>query len=811
MNLRLPKEINEIIGISREEAMRTGCYEITPDHLVLGIIRHEENTAYRLLQKFRVDLHLLKSNLNGSLSHDTIIPFEESDKISFSDQVHDVLKEMIISARANKISSPDAVQMLLAIIRCNNSLVAAILKDQGVTPEAIIVSMESTKKDVKPEETEEPLPKKKAKASALESYSFDLTKAAEEERLDPVVGREGEIERLAQILCRRRKNNPVLIGEPGVGKSAIVEGLAIRIAKKQISRALLNKRIVSLDIGSIVAGTKFRGQFEERIKSIINELKEKPNIILFIDEMHTLVGAGGAIGSLDAANLLKPALSRGEIQCIGATTLDEFREIIEKDGALERRFQKVMVDPSTYEETLNILQNIKTHYEKHHNVHYSDEALKACISLSTRYITDRCLPDKAIDAMDEAGARAHVKTLSVPKKIVEIEHALDELRREKRGAVADEDFQKAVEIRQTEKMVEKRYRSEMKKWNTQGAAKPIEITSEDIASVISLMTGIPVNRIAMSESNKLLSMGDTLKSQIIGQDEAVEKIVRAIRRNRAGLKNPNKPIGTFLFLGPTGVGKTQLAKVLAEFMFDSKDSLIRVDMSEYMEKFAVSRLIGAPPGYVGYKEGGQLSERVRRKPYSVVLLDEIEKAHPDIFNLLLQVLDEGRMTDSNGHHIDFRNTVLILTSNVGSRELKDFGGGIGYVNPIASEKDKKNKSIVEKAIDKTFNPEFLNRLDEQIFFNELTKEDIEKIIDIELSDLHKRIEEAGYKLSLRKGAKRFIADVGYDPRYGARPLKRAIQRYVEDVVAEAILSNRFPIGSTITLTLNRTKNDIIIA
>lgn len=811
MNLRLPKEINEIIGISREEAMRTGCYEITPDHLVLGIIRHKDNTAYQLLEKFRVDLHLLKSNLNGSLSHDSIIPFEESDKISFSDQVHDVLKEMIISARANKISSPDAVQMLLAIIRCNNSLVAAILKDQGVTPEAIIVSMESVKKEEKPEVEEETLPKKRAKASALESYSFDLTKAAEEDRLDPVVGREGEIERLAQILCRRRKNNPILIGEPGVGKSAIVEGLAIRIAKKQISRALLNKRIVSLDIGSIVAGTKFRGQFEERIKSIINELKEKPNIILFIDEMHTLVGAGGAIGSLDAANLLKPALSRGEIQCIGATTLDEFREIIEKDGALERRFQKVMVDPSTYEETLNILQNIKTRYEKHHNVHYSDEALKACISLSTRYITDRCLPDKAIDAMDEAGARAHVKNLSVPKKIVEIEHALDELKREKREAVAEEDFQKAVEIRQTEKMVEKRYQTEMKKWNTQGAANAIEITSEEIASVISLMTGIPVNRIAMSESNKLLSMDETLKKQIIGQDEAVEKIVRAIRRNRAGLKNPNKPIGTFLFLGPTGVGKTQLAKVLAEFMFDSKDSLIRVDMSEYMEKFAVSRLIGAPPGYVGYKEGGQLSERVRRKPYSVVLLDEIEKAHPDIFNLLLQVLDEGRMTDSNGHHIDFRNTVLILTSNVGSRELKDFGGGIGYVNPIASEKDKKNKSIVEKAIDKTFNPEFLNRLDEQIFFNELTKEDIEKIIDIELSDLHKRIEEAGYKLSLRKGAKRFIADVGYDPRYGARPLKRAIQRYVEDVVAEAILSNRFPIGSTITLTLNRAKNDIIIA
>ena len=812
MTLRLPKEINEIVGISREEAMRTGCYDITPNHLILGIIRHKDNSAYELLLRFKIDILMLKEQLNNHLSHENIIPFEESDKISFSDQVHEVLKEMIISARANKISSPNAAQMLLALIRCNNSLAATILREQGMTPEAIIVSLDSIPKDQapKPEEAEEGLPKKKAKASALESYSFDLTKAAEEDKLDPVVGREKEIERLAQILCRRRKNNPILIGEPGVGKSAIVEGLAIRIAKKKISRALLNKRIVSLDIGSIVAGTKFRGQFEERIKSIINELKEKPNIILFIDEMHTLVGAGGAIGSLDAANLLKPALSRGEIQCIGATTLDEFREIIEKDGALERRFQKVMVETTTYEQTLDILQNIKGRYEKHHHVRYTDEALKACISLSTRYITDRCLPDKAIDAMDEAGARAHVRNLNIPKKIEELEKALEEIKMEKREAINESDFPKAGEIHLTEKMVEKRYATELKKWNAAEANTAIEITADDISSVISLMTGIPVNRIAMSESNKLLSMGDTLKKKIIGQDEAVEKIVRAIRRNRAGLKNPNKPIGTFLFLGPTGVGKTQLAKVLAEFMFDSQDSLIRVDMSEYMEKFAVSRLIGAPPGYVGYKEGGQLSERVRRKPYSVVLLDEIEKAHPDIFNLLLQVLDEGRMTDSNGHHIDFRNTVLILTSNVGSRELKEFGSGIGYVSPVAAEKDKKNKSIVEKAIDKTFNPEFLNRLDEQIFFNELTKEDIEKIIDIELADLHTRVAEAGYKLVLRKGAKRFIADVGYDPRYGARPLKRAIQRYVEDVVAEAILSNRFPVGSTITLTLNRAKNDTVI-
>lgn len=812
MNLRLPKEINEIIGISREEAMRTGCYDITPDHLILGMIRHKDNSAYSLMEMFRIDMLILRDQLNKSLIHENIIPFEESDKIAFSDLVQDVLKEMIISARTQKISSPNAARLLLAVVRCNNSYAAAILKDQGMTAEAITAALEnrSEEKDDAKDDEVGSVPKKKNKISALENYSFDLTKAAEEDKLDPVVGREKEIERLAQILCRRRKNNPVLIGEPGVGKSAIVEGLAIRIARKNISRALLNKKIVSLDIGSIVAGTKFRGQFEERIKSIINELKEKPDVILFIDEMHTIVGAGGAQGSLDAANLLKPALSRGEIQCIGATTLDEFREVIEKDGALERRFQKVIVEPSTYEETLNILQNIKERYEKHHNVRYSDDALKSCISLSTRYISDRCLPDKAIDAMDEAGARAHVRNLNIPKKILEIENALAEIKQEKKRALEEEDFHRAGEIHITEKMVEKRYASEIKRWKSKEAATAVRIEAEDIASVISMMTGIPVNRIAMSESNKLLTMGQTLKKKIIGQDEAIERIVRAIRRNRAGLKDPNKPIGTFLFLGPTGVGKTQLAKVLAEFMFDSQDSLIRVDMSEYMEKFAVSRLIGAPPGYVGYKEGGQLSERVCRKPYSVVLLDEIEKAHPDIFNLLLQVLDEGRMTDSNGHHIDFRNTVLIMTSNVGSRELKDFGGGIGYVNTAAADKEKKNKSIVEKALDKTFNPEFLNRLDEQIFFNELTHEDIEKIIDIELTDLYKRVEEAGYKLVLRKGAKRFLADVGYDPRFGARPLKRAIQHYVEDVVAEAILSNRFTDGNTITLGLNRAKNDIVI-
>lgn len=814
MNLKLPKEINEIIAYSREEAMRTGCYEISCDHLILGILRHAENTAYTLLKRLNISAVWLKDEINSSITNSEYIPFEESDKISFSDDVQGALKEMIIHARTHHNASPNAANMLIAIIKCSSCTGANVLRGRGLDYKFMELKWKEITSELEEKEEEHSdelvSNKKKTKASPLESYSFDLTKAAEEDRLDPVVGREKEIDRLAQILCRRRKNNPVLIGEPGVGKSAIVEGLAIRIAKKNISRALLHKRIVSLDIGSLVAGTKFRGQFEERIKSIINELKEKQDVILFIDEMHTLVGAGGAIGSLDAANLLKPALSRGEIQCIGATTLDEFREVVEKDGALERRFQKIIVEPSTYDETLNILQNIKGRYEKHHNVRYSDEALKACISLSSRYISDRCLPDKAIDAMDEAGARSLVKHLCIPKKLMEIEREIEALKVQKKNAVSTNDFESAGKLHIEEKDAEKRYLQEMKKWEAKGGAEVQEITQDDIASVISMMTGIPLNRIAMSESNKLLSMDEVLKRRIIGQDEAVERITRAIRRNRAGLKNPNKPIGTFLFLGPTGVGKTQLAKELAEFLFDSKESLIRIDMSEYMEKFAVSRLIGAPPGYVGYKEGGQLSERVRRKPYSVVLLDEVEKAHPDIFNLLLQVLDEGRMTDSNGHHIDFKNTVLILTSNVGSRELKDFGGGIGYVSPGASDKAHKNKSIVEKAIDKTFNPEFLNRLDEQIFFNSLTKEDIEKIIDIELVELYKRVEETGYKLTLRKGAKKFIADVGYDPRYGARPLKRAIQRYVEDVVAEAILSGKFKSGDTIVLSLNKAKNDIVI-
>ncbi|MBR4805510.1 MAG: ATP-dependent Clp protease ATP-binding subunit, partial [Bacteroidales bacterium] len=602
--------------------------------------------------------------------------------------------------------------------------------------------------------------------------------------------------------------NPILIGEPGVGKSAIAEGLANKIAAKEVPYSLSDKRIISLDIGSIVAGTKYRGQFEERMKSILNELKKNDDVILFIDELHTLVGAGGASGSLDAANMLKPALARGEIQCIGATTLDEFREVIEKDGALERRFQKVMVEPTDFDKTLLILQNIKPRYEAHHNVSYTDEALKCCISLSQRYISDRCLPDKAVDIMDEAGSRAHIKHLKVPKNISELESALSVLKTEKSKAVRDKDFKKGSMLRDVIKLKEEELEAARKKWKVKIEGNPVIVDKEDIEAVLSMTTKIPIQKLAQSESNRLMNMSKTLKESVIGQDEAIEKVTRAILRNRAGLKDPNKPIGTFLFLGPTGVGKTQLAKVLASNLFDTEDALIRIDMSEFMEKFSVSRLIGAPPGYVGYNEGGELSEKVRRKPYSVVLLDEVEKAHPDIFNLLLQVLDEGRLTDSNGRNIDFRNTILILTSNTGTKELKDFGSGVGYATATKLDVQSKNKSIIDKAIKKTFSPEFLNRLDEQILFNPLTKEDIEKIIDIELKGVYRRVEQIGFKLKVSSAAKKFVAQAGYDPQYGARPLKRAIQKLIEDPVSEAIISNKVKPGETIEVTCSGGKISI---
>jgi len=835
MQLQLSEELNDIITYAKEEAIRLGSYTITTDHLILGILRHGENSASASLHKMGINLFEMKKSIEEKIKKSEIIPLDNAHRIVLSKASENALKVMYLEARAMRTSQPEAAHLLLAILRGHDwSTAIEYLENKNITYGSLKSRLENSMKDSernndgfgleetpsdegkpnsreqskenKKEKGDEVAGKKASSTPVLDSFGFDLTKAALEEKLDPVVGREKEIERLAQILGRRKKNNPVLIGEPGVGKSAIAEGLAIRIARKNVSRILMNKRIISLDIGSIVAGTKYRGQFEERMKAILNEMAKNPNIILFIDEMHTLVGAGGAAGSLDAANMLKPALARGEIQCIGATTLDEFRQFIEKDGALERRFQKVMVEATNFEETLTILQNIKERYQKHHNVLYTDEALKACISLSERYITDRCLPDKAIDIMDEAGSRVHLKNLKIPKKILEAESEIEAVRESKRSAVAQHDFDSAAHYRDLEKKKLQALEALQAKWSEKQAHNPNRVDKEDIAEVVGMATNIPVNRIAESEGNKLMSMAKILGEKIIGQDDAVDKVTRAIQRNRAGLKDPNKPIGTFLFLGPTGVGKTQRAKMLAQYMFDTQDALIRIDMSEYMEKHAVSRLIGAPPGYVGYDEGGQLSERVRRKPYSVVLLDEIEKAHPDIYNLLLQVLDEGKLTDSNGRRIDFRNTLLILTSNIGTKELKDFGKGMGFANSSKRDFANNNGEIIQKAIQKTFTPEFINRIDEQILFNSLTKEDLEKIIDIELKGLYERVKQAGYALKLTQGAKKFVAEAGYDPQYGARPLKRAIQRFVEDPVAEAIISKRIKTGGTITLTLSKDKS-----
>ena len=825
--------------------MRLGSYVLTTDHLVLGMIRHSDNAAISRLIELGIDIQDMKRVIESVIGRDQPVPESKSDEIALSTASSNALKIMYLEARSVKAAAPSSIHLLLAIMRSRTSAAIDYLHVQGIhystvknfgvedsneetpTQEApnqqletgSIMNRESNSEEEEPNTrraseldstpASEPVPSRApSRTPVLDSFGFDLTKAAAANELDPVVGRDKEIERVAQILGRRKKNNPILIGEPGVGKSAIAEGLANKIAAKEVPYSLSDKRIISLDIGSIVAGTKYRGQFEERMKSILNELKKNDDVILFIDELHTLVGAGGASGSLDAANMLKPALARGEIQCIGATTLDEFREVIEKDGALERRFQKVMVEPTDFDKTLLILQNIKPRYEAHHNVSYTDEALKCCISLSQRYISDRCLPDKAVDIMDEAGSRAHIKHLKVPKNISELESALSVLKTEKSKAVRDKDFKKGSMLRDVIKLKEEELEAARKKWKVKIEGNPVIVDKEDIEAVLSMTTKIPIQKLAQSESNRLMNMSKTLKESVIGQDEAIEKVTRAILRNRAGLKDPNKPIGTFLFLGPTGVGKTQLAKVLASNLFDTEDALIRIDMSEFMEKFSVSRLIGAPPGYVGYNEGGELSEKVRRKPYSVVLLDEVEKAHPDIFNLLLQVLDEGRLTDSNGRNIDFRNTILILTSNTGTKELKDFGSGVGYATATKLDVQSKNKSIIDKAIKKTFSPEFLNRLDEQILFNPLTKEDIEKIIDIELKGVYRRVEQIGFKLKVSSAAKKFVAQAGYDPQYGARPLKRAIQKLIEDPVSEAIISNKVKPGETIEVTCSGGKISI---
>lgn len=743
MEIRISDELNDIIRYARDEAMRTGSYGIGPDHLFLGVLRHGDNAAFRTVTGLGIDADNFKRFIDSHIFTNEPIPYAESDKISFTRYAQNVLSITVLEASKQGVTEANSLHLLLALCRTTENYGQAYLRQHGVDYGRLLSYMrdegmlgkDPEQEDDKSEDgQQETNQESKPEKSVIEDFGFDLTKAAAEGKLDPVVGRETEIARVIEILGRRKKNNPMLIGEPGVGKSAIVEGIALRIAGGSISPALAKKRLISLDIALVVAGTKYRGDFEKRLKSIIKEASSNPDIILFIDEFHTIVGAGGAQGSLDAANILKPALARGELQCIGATTMDEFAKIVEKDGALDRRFQKIVVEPTDIQQSITILENLKPNYEDFHKVTYSDEAIEACVRLTDRYITDKSLPDKAIDALDEAGSMIRLN-----------------LTKDKRtGNIVD---------------------------------------AEDIATVVSKMTGIPVNKVAESEGNRIMKMKGRLQSRIIGQDDAIEKVVRAIQRNRAGLKDPNRPIGTFLFFGPTGVGKTRLAKCLAEYLFDSQENMIRIDMSEYMEKFTVSRLVGAPPGYVGYEEGGQLSERVRRKPYCVVLLDEIEKAHPDIFNILLQVLDEGRLTDSNGRVVSFRNTIVIMTSNVGSRELDEYGSGVGFATSGKSV-SKNRQSVLEKAIRKSFPPEFINRVDERIFFNALTKEDIEKIIDIELKDLRSRAEEAGYKLVVTPSAKRFIADAGFDPAFGARPLKRAVMKYVEDPVSEFIISDR---------------------
>jgi ATP-dependent Clp protease ATP-binding subunit ClpC len=830
MDSQFSQRVKDILGYSKEEAIRLGNSHISPEHLFLGILRDGEGVAVEILINQGIDLLVLKGSLEKSIKVESPVPLADQDVLPLLRSTERILKLVYLEAKALKSNTIDSEHLLLAILKDENALVTRFLSEMDVDYQSVKRVVEaglpSARADYPRDEDDEgqgfgPQGKGQAGASAspksssdtpvLDNFGIDLTKAADEGRLDPIVGREREIERLAQILSRRKKNNPVLIGEPGVGKSAIAEGLALRISRKNVSRVLFNKRVVALDLASIVAGTKYRGQFEERMKAILNELSKNDNIILFIDEIHTIVGAGGATGSLDAANMLKPALARGEIQCIGATTLDEYRQHIEKDGALERRFQKVLVDPTTIEETLNILHNIKERYEEHHNVVYTDDAIEACVKLTNRYISDRNLPDKAIDALDEAGSRVHISNIVVPEKILTLEKQLDDTKKEKMAAVKNQNFEKAASFRDREKDLLDAIEIEKKKWEKELAVNRETVDAEKVAEVVAMMTGVPVQRIAQTEGTRLLKMADELRGSVIGQDEAIQKIVKSIQRNRAGLKDPNKPIGTFIFLGPTGVGKTQLAKVLAKFLFDTTDNLVRIDMSEYMEKFSVSRLVGAPPGYVGYEEGGQLTEKVRRKPYSVVLLDEIEKAHPDVFHILLQVLDEGQLTDSLGRRVDFRNTIVILTSNIGTRQIAEFGHGIGFDTQVKkTTRDEQTKSILQKALQKTFAPEFLNRIDDVIMFNALGKEEINKIINLELTGLLERVNALGYQLKIAPAARDYIAERGFDANYGARPLKRAIQKYLEDPMAEVLIKAGPGDGDVINVGFNSTKSEIKI-
>jgi len=820
--------VKDVISYSKEEALRLGHDFIGTEHLMLGILRDGQGKAIEILNNLEIDLGQLRrkveilSPANPNISYSP----NERKNLHLTRQAERALKTTFLEAKLFQSKSINTVHLLLCVLRNENDPTTKLLnklrvnydnvKEQfklmisensssyGDTPSAETFSSSDTEDSAEKgySQATSNKTKKKSKTPVLDNFGRDLTAMAEDGKLDPVVGREKEIQRVSQILSRRKKNNPLLIGEPGVGKSAIAEGLANRIIQRKVSRILFNKRVVTLDLASLVAGTKYRGQFEERMKAVMNELEKNDDVILFIDEIHTIVGAGGATGSLDASNMFKPALARGEIQCVGATTLDEYRQHIEKDGALERRFQKVIIEPTSIDETIEILNNIKNKYEDHHNVDYTNEAIEACVKLTSRYMTDRFLPDKAIDALDEAGSRVHITNIDVPEQILELEAELESVRETKNSVVKKQKYEEAAKLRDDEKRIEKNLSEAQEKWEAESKTHREIVNEENIAEVVSMMTGIPVNRIAQTEGNKLSMLPDLIKGKVIGQDKAVKKVVKAIQRNRAGLKEPNKPIGSFIFLGQTGVGKTQLAKVLASELFDSSDSLIRIDMSEYMEKFAISRLVGAPPGYVGYEEGGQLTEKVRRKPYAVILLDEIEKAHPDVYNMLLQVLDDGFITDSLGRKIDFSNTIIIMTSNVGARKLKDFGNGVGFgTNAQKIQESSNARSVIENALKKTFAPEFLNRIDDVVVFNTLEKNDIEKIIEIELKKLHNRIGELGYKLKLSKKAKNFIAEKGFDKAYGARPLKRAIQKYVEDLIAEEIIKSNIQSGDTISVDL----------
>ena len=821
--------VKDVISFSKEEALRLGHDFIGTEHLMLGLLRDGNGKAIDILNSLDIDLGHLRRKVEilSPANPNIIVASNEKKNLHLTRQAERALKTTFLEAKLFQSKIISTAHLLLCVLRNENDPTTKLLNKMKVNYDSVkeqfkfmatndddlidspkaesFPSEEDTGSDNKDRsfgQTASQKSSSKSKTPVLDNFGRDLTLMAEQGKLDPVVGREKEIQRVSQILSRRKKNNPLLIGEPGVGKSAIAEGLAIRIIKRKVSRILFNKRVVTLDLASIVAGTKYRGQFEERIKAVMNELEKNDNIILFIDEIHTIVGAGGATGSLDASNMFKPALARGELQCVGATTLNEYRQNIEKDGALERRFQKVIVEPTSIIETIEILNNIKNKYEDHHNVEYTPDAIEACVNLTNRYMTDRFLPDKAIDALDEAGSRVHITNIDVPEHIVELETQLVEVKATKTSVVKKQKYEEAAKLRDDEKSLEKSLSLAKEKWEAESKLNRIVVSESDVSQVVSMMTSIPVNRIAQKESKKLSKLPKLINGKVIGQDEAVLKVVKAIQRNRAGLKDPNKPIGSFIFLGQTGVGKTQLAKVLAKELFDSEEALVRIDMSEYMEKFAISRLVGAPPGYVGYEEGGQLTEKIRRKPYAVVLLDEIEKAHPDVYNMLLQVLDDGFLTDSLGRKIDFSNTIIIMTSNIGARKLKDFGAGVGFGTAAQKSQESSNaKSVIENALKKTFAPEFLNRIDDVVVFNNLEKKDINKIIDIELSKLLERISELGYLLKLSKKAKNFIAEKGFDKQYGARPLKRAIQKYIEDTLAEEIIKSNIHQGDMINFDL----------